>query len=84
VLLAITMISIYVVTYVQKKTPDALLGKTMAIIMAAAQCAAPVGQILYGLLFEKFSAAAYIPTIALSVATLLIAAASKAMLKTDV
>ncbi|MDR0639360.1 MAG: MFS transporter [Spirochaetaceae bacterium] len=79
--MAITMISIYVITHVQKNTPDALLGKVMAIITAAAQCAAPAGQIVCGFLFKKFSAAVYIPTIALGMVTLLIAAAGKIMLR---
>jgi MFS family permease len=83
VLMAITMISIYFISNLQKKTPDALLGKVMAIIMSVSQCAAPVGQIAYGFLFEKFSAAVYIPTFALSLATLLIAVISKAMLKNE-
>lgn len=57
--MALTMISIFVLTRVQKQTPNDLLGKVMAIIMAVAQIAAPVGQIVYGKLFETFSLQVY-------------------------
>lgn len=59
--MAMTIISIYVMTVVQKQTPNGLLGKTMAIITAVAQCAAPIGQVIYGLLLQKFSDQVYLP-----------------------
>lgn len=59
--MAMTIISIYVVTVVQKQTPNELLGKIMAIITAVAQCAAPIGQVIYGLLLQKFNDQVYLP-----------------------
>lgn len=59
--MAMTIISIYVITVVQKKAPNELMGKIMAIITAVAQCAAPVGQIIYGVLLEKYSNQVYLP-----------------------
>lgn len=41
------------------ETSNEMLGKIMAIIMAVAQCAAPLGQALYGIAFQQFSAAVY-------------------------
>lgn len=67
-----TMLSIYILTKVQRVTPNENLGKVMAIIMAAAQCAAPLGQILYGVIFKSFSAALYIPVFAVSLIMLVI------------
>lgn len=61
---AVTIVSVFIITKVQKKTPNEHLGKVMAIIMAAAQCAAPLGQIMYGILFESFRKAPYIPILA--------------------
>jgi MFS family permease len=58
---ATTILSIFVIVKVQTKTPSENLGKVMAIIQAAAQCAAPVGQIAYGLAFERFDNAVYVP-----------------------
>ncbi|MDR2523256.1 MAG: MFS transporter [Synergistaceae bacterium] len=56
-----TILSIFVITRIQAKTPDENLGKVMAIIQAVAQCAAPVGQIAYGFMFERLNTAVYIP-----------------------
>ena len=38
---------------VQGQTPPGLLGKVLAFIMAVSNCAAPVGQAVYGALFES-------------------------------
>ncbi|MCL2081183.1 MAG: MFS transporter [Oscillospiraceae bacterium] len=62
-----TVINIFVITKVQLVTPNENLGKVMAIIVAAAQCAAPLGQIIYGVAFEIFSASLYIPIAAVGV-----------------
>lgn len=61
-----TILSIYVITKVQKKTPNENLGKVMAIVMAVAQCVAPVGQVVYGFLFRTFHAQVYIPLLFVS------------------
>jgi MFS family permease len=83
VLMILTALSLYVITRVQKKTPNELLGKVMAIITAAAQCAAPVGQIACGFLFEAFRKAEYIPTFILSALTLLIAVWARTTLRNE-
>lgn len=77
----LTVISIFIVTKVQKVTPNENLGKVMAIVMAVAQCAAPLGQIMYGVIFEAFSAQVFIPTLFVSAATLLIAMLTRHMMK---
>lgn len=78
-----TIISIYVVTVVQKKTPNENLGKVMSILMAASQCAAPVGQVIYGFLFETFSARVYVPVLCVSIVLIFMAAAAKKMLRSE-
>lgn len=80
---ATTMISIYVVARVQKFTPNESLGKVMATIMAVAQCTSPLGQVIYGLVFEKFSAALYIPMIAVSFIMLVVAGIAKRILRNE-
>ena len=60
-----TVVSIYVITVVQK-TPNENLGKVMAIITAVSQCMAPIGQVVYGFMFEKFSMKIYLPILAIS------------------
>ncbi|TCL57531.1 MFS transporter [Kineothrix alysoides] len=80
---AVTIISIFIVTKVQKKTPDELLGKVMAIMMAVAQCAAPLGQIMYGNLFKTFRETPYIPILAAVSAMLAITFIMRQMLKNE-
>jgi MFS family permease len=84
VAMVMTIASIFVITRVQKNTPNEHLGKVMAIIMAAAQCAAPPGQILYGVLFERFSAAVYVPTLFVSIVMFALAGLSRRMLRNEV
>ncbi len=47
-----TMFSVSMMTAVQKQTPPQLLGKIMAVIIAVSSCSQPVGQAVYGVLFD--------------------------------
>lgn len=49
---ASTMFSVAMLTVVQQQTPPQLLGKIMAAIMAVSSCSHPIGQAVYGLLFD--------------------------------
>lgn len=51
-----TLFSVQMLTFVQMRTPEALVGKVIACLMAVSMCAQPVGQALYGILFEQFGA----------------------------
>ncbi len=48
-----TLLVVVLSAAVQGQTPQALLGKVMAFIMAVSNCASPLGQAVYGVLFEK-------------------------------
>ena len=50
-----TMFTIQMCSMVQQQTPSHLIGQIMALIMAVANCAAPAGQAMYGLLFDVCS-----------------------------
>lgn len=76
-----TMISIFIITKVQKITPNENLGKVMAIMTAVAQCAAPLGQMAYGVIFEAWSAQIYIPTGIVSAVTVLLGVLTQQLLK---
>jgi len=78
-----TIVSIYVITVVQKKTPNENLGKVMAIIAAVSQCMAPIGQILYGFMFEGFSTKIYLPILAISFIMIIIAVVTKKILRNE-
>ncbi|PEA57095.1 MFS transporter [Bacillus thuringiensis] len=78
-----TIVSIYVITVVQKKTPNENLGKVMAIITAVSQCMAPIGQVVYGFMFEGFSTKNYLPICAISFIMIIIAVVMKKILRNE-
>lgn len=68
-----TLFTIQMCSAVQQQTPQHLIGKIMAFIMAAANCASPLGQALYGILFDVFS---HMPSIILFIAAIISALVS--------
>lgn len=47
-----TMFSVQMVSFVQMETPQNLIGKVIAVILTVSMCAQPLGNALYGVLFE--------------------------------
>ncbi|MBO3443895.1 MFS transporter [Clostridium sp. CCUG 7971] len=47
-----TLFSIQVLTFIQSETPTHLTGKVISFCLAMTMCATPIGQIIYGYLFE--------------------------------
>lgn len=82
IMMLATVISVYVIAQVQRETPNDLLGKIMAIIMAVSQCAAPLGQLLYGFLLQQFSSQTFIPVLIACAATAGLSLLAKKMLST--
>jgi len=78
-----TLISVWLITKVQKITPNEKLGKVMAIMMAVSQLAAPLGQIIYGVVFGKFGNAVYIPTFIVCGAVLLLSLLTRFLMKNE-
>ncbi|MBE5106404.1 MFS transporter [Bacillus thuringiensis] len=78
-----TIVSIYVITVVQKNTPNENLGKVMAIITAVSQCMAPIGQIVYGFMFEGFSLKIYLPILCISFILIILAFVTKKILRNE-
>lgn len=78
-----TIVSIFVITVVQKRTPNENMGKVMSIIMASSQCAAPIGQAIYGVVFEAFSAKIYLPILFVSILMVFMALGAKRILKNE-
>lgn len=74
---AISIFSIFAVSLIQQRTPNHLIGKVMAYTSMITLCVQPIGQIVYGFLFDRFKDAAYlvlIPTGVLVCAVGLLAA----------
>ena len=53
--IAASVISIFTLSAIQEKTPPYMLGRIMAYIITITTCAQPLGQALYGVLFEMFA-----------------------------
>ncbi|MEG1163399.1 MAG: MFS transporter, partial [Anaerovoracaceae bacterium] len=47
-----TMFSVQMIATVQKETPSHLIGKVIALMMSLAMCAQPIGQAIYGVVFD--------------------------------
>ncbi|MDR1068061.1 MAG: MFS transporter [Clostridiales Family XIII bacterium] len=78
-----TILSIFVIVRIQARTPGEHLGKVMAIIQAVAQCAAPLGQLLYGAAFQRLSGAVHVPLLLAGGLTLAIAFRGKITLRKE-
>lgn len=65
-------ISIYLISLVQRITPKENLGKVMATIIAVAQCAVPLGQLVMGLLFKGTTTSVFFPILIVGCFILLI------------
>ena len=48
----VSIFSIYCVSLIQQQTPNELLGKVMAYISTISLCVQPLGQMMYGVLFD--------------------------------
>lgn len=48
----ITMFSITMMSFVQRETPNHLMGKVISYILVLTQCTLPIGQAIYGFVFE--------------------------------
>lgn len=52
IMICATMFTVRMMAFVQRETPGELMGKVIAWVIAIATCAQPLGQALYGFLFE--------------------------------
>lgn len=51
---AATIFIIQMMSYVQRQTPEHLVGKVISCILTLSMCAQPIGQAIYGALIERF------------------------------
>ena len=55
-----TLFSIQILTFIQSETPINLTGKVISFCLAMTMCSQPIGQIIYGYLFEVYKDDTYI------------------------
>ena len=56
----ISIFSIFAVSLIQQRTPNHFIGKVMAYTSTVTLCVQPIGQIVYGFLFDRFHSAVYL------------------------
>ena len=79
--LGVCIFSTYAITLIQQRTPEQLMGKVMSCVFTLSMCAQPVGQMVYGALFDCFSDSVYWVLIPTGMLICLIAVASQGFLK---
>jgi MFS family permease len=79
--MALSVVSIYAISMIQRVSPGNMMGKVMSIVVAVCQCAVPLGQAMFGLLFNEKSGSAFGPVMLVAVVTLLIAAVGWLLLR---
>lgn len=57
--LGCSFFSTYAISVIQERTPEHLMGKVMSYVFTLSMCVQPVGQIIYGALFDGFSDCVY-------------------------
>lgn len=58
--IAAGIFSIFALSFIQQRTPNHLIGKVMSYISTITLCVQPLGQALYGFLFDRFRDSVYI------------------------
>lgn len=79
--LGVCIFSTYAITLIQQRTPEQLMGKVMSCVFTLSMCAQPVGQVVYGALFDCFSDSVYWGLIPTGMLICLIAVVSRGFLK---
>lgn len=74
---ASTLFVIQIYTMIQQQTPPQLVGKIMAALISIAMCGQPIGQAVYGILFDIFESQTWIVLIVAAIAAFLISLYSK-------
>lgn len=73
----ILLFSIQILTFIQSETPSNLTGKIISFCMAMTMCSPPIGQIIYGYLFEELKDNAHIIIFGAVLVSMIIALMSK-------
>lgn len=56
-----TIFQIQMMSYLQLLTPQDLIGKVISCFMCVVMCTTPLGQFMYGVIFEKIGSSVYLP-----------------------
>lgn len=76
-----TILTIQMMAFVQTETPQNLIGKVIAVIFTISMCAQPLGNALYGVLFEMCNGYEYAVVLFSGIVSLLIAMGTRNIFK---
>ena len=76
-----SMFSIQAISFVQLETPPHLVGKVIALAMAIGNCAQPVGQVMYGALFDALRSDLMLVVVGTSIVSAVVAVLTYQTLK---
>lgn len=74
---AATLFTVQLCAAIQRQTPQVFIGKIMAFVMTVSNCASPLGQALYGVLFDVSAAMPYLILFGAGVLAFMISLLSK-------
>ncbi len=73
----IMIFSIFALSIIQQRTPNELIGKVMAYATTVSLCAQPLGQMIYGFIFDSFSKSLFLVFLITGIATAAVGILSK-------
>ena len=76
-----TIFTVQMMSFIQTETPQNLIGKVIAVIFTVSMCAQPLGNTLYGVLFEICKGCEYAVILFSGVVSLIIAVSTKNIFK---
>ena len=76
-----TIFTVQMMSFIQAETPQSFIGKVIAVILTIAMCAQPLGNALYGILFEICKGFEYVVVLFSGVASLLTAVSARNIYK---
>lgn len=77
IMLLSTIFTVQMLSFVQAETPPHLIGKVISVTLTGSMCAQPLGNILYGMLFEVCKGSEFIVLLFAGVVSLAVAVLTK-------
>lgn len=81
IMICSTIFSVLMMSFVQTETPPHLIGKVIAVILTVSMCAQPLGNALYGVLFEVCTGMEFAVVFFSGVISLLIAVCARGIFR---
>lgn len=76
-----TIFAVQMMSFIQTETPQNLIGKVIAVVLTVSMCAQPLGNALYGALFEICKGFEYVVVLFSGMVSLMIAISTRNIFK---